>query len=221
MKYEAVIGIAVLVFVAAIALVMPVSQDDHRQPSAPFETSYMAETQDQNVSGKSAKLPQPHSDSHAGVHSELPAQSIELVQYVDEGSCSTCSQPEGNCQCENSCDSCGSADCDGKNCGRGRLRQSQLLPAGAPCIEQSPGPVKSILGVNECVASNLGREATFQDSQMVPWEMFAWGEYVGPERTPHVPEYRLRVGQYRALFEIENENEIIVYRVVHRRNAYR
>ena len=35
------------------------------------------------------------------------------------------------------------------------------------------------------------------------------------------PEYRLRVGQYRVLFEIENENEIVVYRVVHRREAYR
>ena len=35
------------------------------------------------------------------------------------------------------------------------------------------------------------------------------------------PEYRLRVGQYRVLFEIENENEIVVYRLVHRREAYR
>ena len=35
------------------------------------------------------------------------------------------------------------------------------------------------------------------------------------------PEYRLRVGSFRVLFEIENENEIVVYRVVHRREAYR
>jgi mRNA interferase RelE/StbE len=35
------------------------------------------------------------------------------------------------------------------------------------------------------------------------------------------PEYRLRVGVYRVLFEIENENEIVVYRIVHRREAYR
>jgi mRNA interferase RelE/StbE len=34
-------------------------------------------------------------------------------------------------------------------------------------------------------------------------------------------EYRLRVGQYRVLFEIEKEQEIVVYRVVHRREAYR
>lgn len=35
------------------------------------------------------------------------------------------------------------------------------------------------------------------------------------------PEYRLRVGPYRVLFEIENEKEIVVYRIVHRREAYR
>ncbi len=39
--------------------------------------------------------------------------------------------------------------------------------------------------------------------------------------TNFTPEYRLRVGQYRVLFEVENENEIVVYRIVHRRDAYR
>ena len=39
--------------------------------------------------------------------------------------------------------------------------------------------------------------------------------------TNHSPEYRLRVGQYRVLFEIEDENRITVYRIVHRREAYR
>ena len=39
--------------------------------------------------------------------------------------------------------------------------------------------------------------------------------------TNFTPEYRLRVGQFRILFEIENKTRIIVYRVVHRREAYR
>lgn len=39
--------------------------------------------------------------------------------------------------------------------------------------------------------------------------------------TNFTPEYWLRVGQFRVLFEIENETQIIVYRVVHRREAYR
>jgi mRNA interferase RelE/StbE len=34
------------------------------------------------------------------------------------------------------------------------------------------------------------------------------------------PEYRLRVGDYRVLFEIENKS-IIVYRIRHRREVYR
>ncbi len=34
-------------------------------------------------------------------------------------------------------------------------------------------------------------------------------------------EYRLRIGQYRILFEIEDQNRVIIYRIVHRREAYR
>ena len=34
------------------------------------------------------------------------------------------------------------------------------------------------------------------------------------------PEYRLRIGDYRVLFEIEGQR-IVVYRIVHRREAYR
>jgi len=43
----------------------------------------------------------------------------------------------------------------------------------------------------------------------------------GWKLTNFTPEYRLRIGQFRVLFEIENETQIIVYRVVHRREAYR
>lgn len=35
------------------------------------------------------------------------------------------------------------------------------------------------------------------------------------------PAYRLRIGNYRILFELEDENRIVVYRVIHRREAYR
>jgi mRNA interferase RelE/StbE len=38
--------------------------------------------------------------------------------------------------------------------------------------------------------------------------------------TDYTPELRLRVGDYRVLFEIDGST-IIVYRVVHRRQAYR
>jgi mRNA interferase RelE/StbE len=34
------------------------------------------------------------------------------------------------------------------------------------------------------------------------------------------PEYRLRVGNYRVLFEIEGK-KVVIYRVLHRKGAYR
>jgi mRNA interferase RelE/StbE len=38
--------------------------------------------------------------------------------------------------------------------------------------------------------------------------------------TNFTPEYRLRVGDYRVLFEVEG-HKIIVYRIIHRKDAYR
>lgn len=38
--------------------------------------------------------------------------------------------------------------------------------------------------------------------------------------TDYTPEFRLRVGDYRVLFQIDG-SAIIIYRVVHRREAYR
>ena len=37
--------------------------------------------------------------------------------------------------------------------------------------------------------------------------------------TDFTPEYRLRVGDYRVLFEVEG-NTVVVYRVLHRKDAY-
>ena len=38
--------------------------------------------------------------------------------------------------------------------------------------------------------------------------------------TNFTPEYRLRAGNYRILFETEG-NKIIVYRIIHRKDAYK
>ena len=37
--------------------------------------------------------------------------------------------------------------------------------------------------------------------------------------TNHTPEYRMRSGNYRVLFEVEGER-IVIYRVLHRKEAY-
>ena len=48
-------------------------------------------------------------------------------------------------------------------------------------------------------------------------------DFVGDVKrlTGFTPEYRLRVGDYRILFEIEEGNLVVVYRIRHRREAYR
>ena len=38
--------------------------------------------------------------------------------------------------------------------------------------------------------------------------------------TNYNPEYRLRVGDYRVLFEIVGTDRVIVYRILHRREVY-
>lgn len=38
--------------------------------------------------------------------------------------------------------------------------------------------------------------------------------------TGFTPEYRLRVGHYRVLFEVEG-SQVVVYRVRHRKDAYK
>ncbi len=38
--------------------------------------------------------------------------------------------------------------------------------------------------------------------------------------TNYTPEYRLRVGAFRVLFELENDR-IVIYRIRHRKDAYK
>lgn len=38
--------------------------------------------------------------------------------------------------------------------------------------------------------------------------------------TKYSPEYRLRIGNYRILFELEDD-KIVIYRIRHRRSVYR
>ncbi len=77
-----------------------------------------------------------------------------------------------------------------------------ITPEQMSCVGDQDGygppggvlPARSMLGVDGDSARDQSREPRWNDQQMVPWESQAWGEYVGPYRTPHVPEYRLRVG---------------------------
>ena len=49
---------------------------------------------------------------------------------------------------------------------------------------------------------------------MIPWEAFAYGEYIGPHRTPHVPQYRLRVDdQIEVVYQATREQTFQPYRL--------
>jgi len=60
-----------------------------------------------------------------------------------------------------------------------------------------------------------GREPLWDDERMIPWEAYAYGEYIGPHRTPHVPRYRLRVGdQIEFVFQVTREQSFQPYRLM-------
>ena len=115
----------------------------------------------------------------------------------------------------NQCQSCGvetggAASC---NCNPGPSfqfgnRTAECNKVG-PLQQQAPGLTKGVLGVNENVGRRIGREPGFRDSQIVPWEMFAYGEYVGPHRTPHVPDYRLRVNDELEFVYFRNRKQSV------------
>jgi polysaccharide export outer membrane protein len=50
-----------------------------------------------------------------------------------------------------------------------------------------------LLGIDCSTCVPGGGEPGWDASHPIPWEVFAQGEYVGPARTVHMPEYRLRV----------------------------
>jgi polysaccharide export outer membrane protein len=96
----------------------------------------------------------------------------------------------------------------------------------APATEQYHAPgcpdcsgefgVKFFRGVNGCTCGTKLAEPTWHhDERLIPWEAFAYGEYVGPYRTPHVPVYRLRVDdQIEFVYRITREQTFQAYRLM-------
>lgn len=59
----------------------------------------------------------------------------------------------------------------------------QALGPAAPC------PVCAV----DCSCGTCCNDGDWRAARVIPWQAFAQGEYVGHERTAHVPQYRLRV----------------------------
>lgn len=65
---------------------------------------------------------------------------------------------------------------------------------GAMAHDASNGTAaKSIMAVDG-FRRRPRREPRWSDAELLPWESLAYGEYIGPARTPHMREYRIRVG---------------------------
>ena len=61
-------------------------------------------------------------------------------------------------------------------------------------LEHAAGPADGVIcGVDCRMCVPGGGEPHWDASHPIPWEVFAQGEYVGPARVVHMPEYRLRV----------------------------
>ena len=58
-----------------------------------------------------------------------------------------------------------------------------------PCGDACNRPINGV----DCLMGNGCGEPHWNAWGPIPWQAFAQGEYVGPARAPHVPEYRLRV----------------------------
>ena len=78
-------------------------------------------------------------------------------------------------------------------------------------VELKPGAIKDL--------QSLPRDAT---KQLLSKIEALENDLVGDVKrlTNITPEYRLRVGRYRVLFEIERDR-VVIYRIVHRKEAYR
>ena len=89
---------------------------------------------------------------------------------------------------------CGCVDhCNG-GCGAAVAGQGDGFGyAQAAQAAQAAKPYRTLRGVDPFSGSRKGGEAKWRDDSDVPWEAYSYGGYIGPHRTPHVDEYRLRV----------------------------
>ena len=84
--------------------------------------------------------------------------------------------------------------------------------ATSPSASGDREQTKFICGVDQY--SNGRLEPTWRHARPIPWENYAYGEYVGPPRTPHVPAYRLRVDdQVEFIFQVVRNNFGQAYRL--------
>lgn len=107
---------------------------------------------------------------------------------------------------------CQSLGCPTGNCGAGpsAAHAGPLLKEGC-----APGDAcwRRIDGV-DCRGGDGCGEPRWGHWGPIPWQAFGPGEYIGPARTPHVPEYRLRVDDtVEFIYRVTREESAQAYRL--------
>lgn len=103
----------------------------------------------------------------------------------------------------------------------GLARESQAQTGGyaAACNTCNNGCagnacVRRIDGVDCANGDGCGEQKWHKDWGPIPWEMFQQGEYVGPSRLAHVPQYRLRVDdQVEFIYRVTRSDTAKPYRL--------
>ncbi len=147
-----------------------------KQPSAVKATGYVATPT--SVSGSHSVNTASHAVFSLTQTSELEA--IESETTILDANFQLCQgYSDAVCGCEGGCD--------------GSCRFAETSFDGFAYPSNSVGqPVKMMDAVNQH-DRGLRREAGWRNGGQLPWEAFAYGEYIGPHRTPHVADYQLRV----------------------------
>ena len=84
------------------------------------------------------------------------------------------------------------------------IQLCQALGPAAPC---------NICAV-DCACCDWSRRGGWERARAIAWQAYAQGEYVGHERTAHVPEYRLRVDdQLDLVYRVTREETSTPYRL--------
>ena len=82
----------------------------------------------------------------------------------------------------------------GRDDGSIQLCQCQGCESPQAGLIHNGRPAKFFQGVDDSTPRLENFEPRWRKGSEVPFEEFGYGEWVGPHRTPHVDEYRLRVG---------------------------
>ena len=76
------------------------------------------------------------------------------------------------------------------------------------CNPAAPHPIWGVDSLAGCGACGERGEVGWDSRGMIDWQRYAQGEYVGHARSPHVPEYRLRVDDTLVIFYLRTREVI-------------